>query len=53
MSDDAARRQDSAQKLELYADEDIVTAVGMLWRDSGVQAAYERRAEYHLNDSAT
>jgi guanine nucleotide-binding protein subunit alpha len=26
-------------------------AIAALWKDSGVQAAYERRAEYQLNDS--
>ena len=33
-------------------DKNYVEAIGSLWRDKGVVAAYNRRREFQLSDSA-
>lgn len=52
--------QEDAQKLQNLSDSieegtmppELADVIKKLWKDSGVQAAYERAAEYQLNDSA-
>lgn len=52
--------QEDSQKLQNLADstedgtmpKELSDVIKRLWKDSGVQAAYERAAEYQLNDSA-
>lgn len=52
--------QEDGQKLQNLADstedgtmpKELADVIKSLWKDSGVQAAYERAAEYQLNDSA-
>lgn len=52
--------QEDGQKLQNLADstedgtlpKELADIIKRLWKDSGVQAAYERAAEYQLNDSA-
>ncbi|KAJ8360650.1 hypothetical protein SKAU_G00171750 [Synaphobranchus kaupii] len=51
---------EDGQKLQNLADSieegtlpnELATVIKRLWRDSGVQAGFERAAEYQLNDSA-
>ncbi|KAG9353066.1 hypothetical protein AGOR_G00156620 [Albula goreensis] len=52
---------DDAQKLQNLADSieegtmpnELADVIKRLWKDSGVQAAFDRAAEYQLNDSAS
>lgn len=52
--------QEDGQKLQNLADstedgtmpKELSDVIKSLWKDSGVQATYERAAEYQLNDSA-
>uniref|UniRef100_A0A8C6PSA2 Guanine nucleotide binding protein (G protein), alpha transducing activity polypeptide 2 n=1 Tax=Nothobranchius furzeri TaxID=105023 RepID=A0A8C6PSA2_NOTFU len=52
--------QEDAQKLQNLSDSieegtmppELADVIKKLWKDSGVQAAFERAAEYQLNDSA-
>ncbi|XP_035243910.1 guanine nucleotide-binding protein G(t) subunit alpha-2-like [Anguilla anguilla] len=52
---------DDGQKLQNLADSieegtmpsELADVIKRLWRDSGVQAAFDRAAEYQLNDSAS
>lgn len=32
---------------------ELVEVIGKLWKDGGVQACFDRAAEYQLNDSAS
>ncbi|KAF4072322.1 hypothetical protein AMELA_G00261740 [Ameiurus melas] len=56
----APAAQEDGQKLQNLADstedgtlpKELADIIKRLWKDSGVQAAYERAAEYQLNDSA-
>ncbi len=52
--------QEDAQKLQNLSDSieegtmpaELAEVIKKLWKDSGVQAGFERAAEYQLNDSA-
>lgn len=52
--------QEDAQKLQNLSDSieegtmpaELSEVILKLWKDSGVQAAFDRAAEYQLNDSA-
>lgn len=52
--------QEDSQKLQNLSDSieegtmppELSDVIKKLWQDTGVQAAYERAAEYQLNDSA-
>lgn len=52
--------QEDGQKLQNLADsieegtmpQELGDIIKKLWRDSGVQAAFDRAAEFQLNDSA-
>ena len=52
--------QEDAQKLQNLSDSieegtmppELADVIQKLWKDSGVQAGFERAAEYQLNDSA-
>lgn len=52
--------QEDAQKLQNLSDSieegtmpaELADVIQKLWKDSGVQAAFDRAAEYQLNDSA-
>lgn len=56
----ALKPQELAQKLQNLADSieegtmpaELADVIMKLWKDSGVQAGYDRAAEYQLNDSA-
>lgn len=56
----AAISQEDAQKLQNLSDSieegtmpaELAEVIKKLWKDSGVQAAFDRAAEYQLNDSA-
>lgn len=56
----AAASQEDSQKLQNLSDSieegtmpaELAEVIKKLWKDSGVQAAFERAAEYQLNDSA-
>lgn len=56
----AAVLQEDAQKLQNLSDSieegtmpaELADVIKKLWKDSGVQSAFERAAEYQLNDSA-
>lgn len=52
--------QEDAQKLQNLSDSieegtmpaELADIIKKLWKDTGVQAGYDRAAEYQLNDSA-
>lgn len=52
--------QEDGQKLQNLADSieegsmppELADVIKRLWKDSGVQASFDRAAEYQLNDSA-
>lgn len=52
--------QEDSQKLQNLSDSteegsmppELADVIKRLWKDSGVQAAFERAAEFQLNDSA-
>lgn len=52
--------QEDAQKLQNLSDSieegtmptELADVIKKLWKDSGVQAGFDRAAEYQLNDSA-
>ena len=52
--------QEDAQKLQNLSDSieegtmpnELADVIKKLWKDTGVQASYDRAAEYQLNDSA-
>lgn len=52
--------QEDAQKLQNLSDSieegtmpnELADVIKKLWKDPGVQAGYDRAAEYQLNDSA-
>lgn len=54
------KSQENGQKLQNLSDSieegtmpaELADVIQKLWKDSGVQAAFERAAEYQLNDSA-
>lgn len=56
----AAISQEDAQKLQNLSDSieegtmptELADVIKKLWKDTGVQAAFDRAAEYQLNDSA-
>ncbi|GCC39161.1 hypothetical protein chiPu_0023197, partial [Chiloscyllium punctatum] len=53
-------RQDDSRKLMHLADtidegtmpKELYEIISRLWKDSGIQACFERASEYQLNDSA-
>ena len=53
--------QEDAQKLQNLSDSieegtmppELADVIKRLWKDTGVQACFERAAEYQLNDSAS
>ncbi|XP_054420976.1 guanine nucleotide-binding protein G(t) subunit alpha-2 isoform X1 [Pteronotus mesoamericanus] len=60
-ADQVSALQEDGRQLSHLADSieegtlppELVTAIRKLWRDSGVQACFDRAAEYQLNDSAS
>lgn len=56
----STKPQEDAQKLQNLSDSieegtmpaELADVIKKLWKDSGVQAGFDRAAEYQLNDSA-
>lgn len=54
------KSQENGQKLQNLSDSieegtmpaELADVIKKLWKDTGVQAAFDRAAEYQLNDSA-
>jgi hypothetical protein len=51
----AAEQQESKEFLQHHSNQQLTYApldfMARLWRDEAIQAVYQRRSEFHLNDS--